>query len=129
MPTLKRGSIMPTAEEDAAIQRGIDADSDTSELSDAEFQKLRPVGRPRQAVTKQAVKLRLDPEVVNGFRAKGKGWQTAINKRCATLWDFDPETLTPRLCPRHETPGRYLPPRHFFRVTRPTSRRPRPACG
>jgi uncharacterized protein (DUF4415 family) len=43
---------------------------------------LRPAkrGRPRMDVTKQAVKLRLDPEVISGFRARGQGWQSAINQ-------------------------------------------------
>jgi len=35
--------------------------------------KLR--GRPKAAVTKERVTLRLSPEVVHAFRATGKGWQ------------------------------------------------------
>ena len=88
MPKLKSGHISPTDEEEAEIQAGIAADPDTVELSDADFLKLRRVGRPRQAVTKQEVKLRLDPEVVDGFRAKGKGWQTAINQALRDALDL-----------------------------------------
>jgi len=36
-------------------------------------------GRPPSAAPKQAVKLRLDPEVLEYFRGKGPGWQTRIN--------------------------------------------------
>ena len=32
------------------------------------------------ASPKQAIKLRLDAEVVEGFRATGPGWQTRINE-------------------------------------------------
>ena len=37
------------------------------------------VGRPRSENPKKQVTLRLDPEVVEGFRATGKGWQSRIN--------------------------------------------------
>ena len=36
-------------------------------------------GRPPSAAPKQAIKLRLDPDVLAYFRAKGPGWQTRIN--------------------------------------------------
>ena len=39
----------------------------------------RPVGRPRLAQPKEAVKLRLDAEVLTHFRETGPGWQTRIN--------------------------------------------------
>lgn len=39
--------------------------------------KLR--GRPKAAVTKQAVKLRLAPDVLAVLRATGPGWQTRVN--------------------------------------------------
>ena len=38
----------------------------------------RPVGST-QAVTKEAIKLRLDADVVAALRASGEGWQTRIN--------------------------------------------------
>lgn len=37
------------------------------------------LGRPKLATAKVAVKLRLDPDVVAGFKAAGPGWQTRIN--------------------------------------------------
>lgn len=37
-------------------------------------------GRPRKARPKEAVSIRLSPEVVEAFRAKGPGWQTRIDE-------------------------------------------------
>ena len=39
--------------------------------------KLR--GRPKAAVTKEAVKLRLDADVLAVLRSSGESWQTRIN--------------------------------------------------
>lgn len=36
-------------------------------------------GRPKAAVTKEPIKLRLDREVLSHFRRTGKGWQSRIN--------------------------------------------------
>jgi uncharacterized protein (DUF4415 family) len=36
-------------------------------------------GRPKAAVRKMAIKLRLDPDVVQAFRKGGPGWQTKMN--------------------------------------------------
>jgi uncharacterized protein (DUF4415 family) len=44
----------------------------------------KPRGRPKAIASKVAVKLRLDPDVIEGFKAAGPGWQTRIN---ATLKD------------------------------------------
>lgn len=38
----------------------------------------RPIGSV-QAVTKEPVKLRLDPDVLAALRASGDGWQTRVN--------------------------------------------------
>ena len=40
---------------------------------------LKPRGRPRAATPKEAVKLRLDADVLAALRASGDGWQTRIN--------------------------------------------------
>ncbi|GGN53825.1 hypothetical protein GCM10011349_28860 [Novosphingobium indicum] len=40
---------------------------------------LKSVGRPLSENPKKQVTLRLDPDVIEGFRAMGKGWQTRIN--------------------------------------------------
>ncbi|MCK0507945.1 BrnA antitoxin family protein [Aromatoleum anaerobium] len=39
--------------------------------------KLR--GRPRAAVTKERITIRLSPDVVQTFRATGDGWQTRVD--------------------------------------------------
>ena len=39
----------------------------------------KPRGRPKAASTKEAVKLRLDADIVAALRASGEGWQTRIN--------------------------------------------------
>ena len=41
--------------------------------------KLKARGRPKSAMTKEAVKLRLDADVLAALRASGDGWQTRIN--------------------------------------------------
>jgi uncharacterized protein (DUF4415 family) len=40
---------------------------------------ILPLGRPRAVNPKKAVSLRLDPDVIEKFRATGKGWQSRIN--------------------------------------------------
>ncbi|HWY83105.1 MAG TPA: BrnA antitoxin family protein [Roseiarcus sp.] len=50
--------------------------------------KLIRRGRPPLAAPKQAIKLRLDPDVLAYFRNLGPGWQTRINttlRRAAKL--------------------------------------------
>ena len=70
--------VMPTPEEDAAINAGIAQDPDTYELGGAEFKQLRR-GRPLGSGTKVQVTLRIDEDVVEKFKASGSGWQTRIN--------------------------------------------------
>ena len=77
----KSGRIfdLPTPEEESAIQVGIAQDRDTYELTDTEFNKLKRVGRPPAAATKERVTIRLSREVVARFRASGPGWQTRLD--------------------------------------------------
>ena len=77
----KSGKVfdIPSAEETAQIKAAINSDADTYELSDDKMKKLRPIGRPKQDITKQSVSIRLSPEVVSYFKATGKGWQTRID--------------------------------------------------
>ena len=89
--------LLPTPEEDAAINKGIAEDPDTHELDDDWFERARPVwafpelvailqhhgklGRPPlpDAAKKQRVTLYLDPDVLAALKADGKGWQTRAN--------------------------------------------------
>jgi uncharacterized protein (DUF4415 family) len=60
---------------------------DAPELTEAFFKnadqydgtKLKARGRPKSAVTKEPVKIRLDADVLAALRASGEGWQTRIN--------------------------------------------------
>jgi uncharacterized protein (DUF4415 family) len=69
--------------------------SDSPELSEADFARARPFaevfpklaesiersrGRPRSAVPKKQVTLRLDQDVIDAFKASGPGWQSRINE-------------------------------------------------
>jgi uncharacterized protein (DUF4415 family) len=47
--------------------------------ADVAAELLRPRGRPRLAQTKEALKLRIDPDIVEAFRSQGNGWQTCMN--------------------------------------------------
>jgi uncharacterized protein (DUF4415 family) len=75
---------------DAGASTWVDPD-DAPELTDVFFERadvfegerLVRRGRPRLAKTKRLVTLRLDPEVVDGLRATGPGWQTRANAALA----------------------------------------------
>lgn len=40
---------------------------------------LRPRGRPKAAITKQRITIRLSQDVLDHFKASGDGWQTRID--------------------------------------------------
>ena len=81
--------------ESNANSRNIWDDDDLPEWTDDQFARaqlshggrvLRPahgtltrVGRPTSEFPKRQVTLRLDPDVLDSFRATGKGWQSRIN--------------------------------------------------
>ena len=64
-----------TDEEDARLTKAARADPDNPPVDAL----ARRRGRPPLASAKQAVKLRLDPEVVQRFKAGGPGWQSRMN--------------------------------------------------
>jgi uncharacterized protein (DUF4415 family) len=79
--SMKFGFIIPTPEEDAAINTGIAADPDTLELTSADMAQLRPLrGRPPLARPKAALTMRVDADVLDALKASGPGWQTRINE-------------------------------------------------
>ncbi|OYX28370.1 MAG: hypothetical protein B7Z03_11690 [Hydrogenophilales bacterium 32-62-9] len=97
MPKLKVGHLSPTPEEDAAINAGIAADPDSRELDAEWFAKAKPAsevlppemyaalvakrprGRPKADATKVFTAIRLDADLLETFKATGKGWQTRVN--------------------------------------------------
>jgi uncharacterized protein (DUF4415 family) len=75
-----REIILPSSEEDAAINAAALSDPDAQPLSDAELALLRPArGRPVVAVKRPMLSMRVDPDVLAHLRASGKGWQTKVN--------------------------------------------------
>ena len=66
-------------------------DDENPEWSDEDFKRAVPLsglpeslqtklrGRPKLAVTKQRITIRLSQEVVERFRASGDGWQTRMD--------------------------------------------------
>ncbi|HHW4681343.1 MAG TPA: BrnA antitoxin family protein [Xylella taiwanensis] len=97
MPKLKVEHISPTPDENAAINAGIAADSDARELGVEWFAKAKPAsevlppemyatlatkrprGRPKVDETKVFTAIRLDADLLETFKATGKGWQTRVN--------------------------------------------------
>ena len=97
MPKLKPGTIYPTEQETAAIRAGIEADPDARELDDEWFAQAKPAremlppavyealvtkrqrGRPKAEAPKVFTAIRLDADLLEAFKATGKGWQTRMN--------------------------------------------------
>ena len=80
--------------EETAIDVGIARDPDAAELDDEWFASARPAvevvpqiversrrvrGRQR-APTKERISIRLDADVLDHYRASGRGWQSRINE-------------------------------------------------
>jgi uncharacterized protein (DUF4415 family) len=58
---------------------------------------IRKGGRPKSAAPKAMVTLRLDPDVIAGFRAGGPGWQSRMNAVLrAAIVTTAPGSKTPR---------------------------------
>jgi uncharacterized protein (DUF4415 family) len=82
-----------TPEEEAAIQKGIESDPDTWELTEEDWAQMRPAREvhpelvadylrtrgKQKAPTKVLVSLRLERDVVDRLRASGPGWQSRAN--------------------------------------------------
>ncbi len=83
----KTGLLLPSAEEDAAIARGIAADPDTLELTASLAARLQPLGAARSRGRplvglhpKVPVTMRVDADVLEAIKATGAGWQTRVNQ-------------------------------------------------
>lgn len=80
-----------------ARKTSVTLDDDAPELTEAELAEMRPArevmnaeqfaavtsvrrGRPKAKTHKVPVTIRLDPEVVETYRATGDGWQTRMNE-------------------------------------------------
>jgi len=67
----------------ADLEQGLqEADAGLGRVTTPEQIMARRRGRPAgsvQAITKEPVKIRLDPDVLASFKATGKGWQTRMN--------------------------------------------------
>jgi uncharacterized protein (DUF4415 family) len=74
-----RRIALNTPDEDAAINAAIETDPDTRLPTNEELRSLRKAGRPKAAVTKERITIRLSPDVVERFRASGPGWQTRMD--------------------------------------------------
>ena len=69
----------------------IDADGEVGDLSEVDPALFKPFsalpatlqaklrGRPKAAVTKERITIRLSPDVLSAFRASGSGWQTRMD--------------------------------------------------
>lgn len=86
-----------TDEEEAEIQRMIASDPENPEWTEDDLKNARPFrevfpdlaasidreiarrGRPPLEKTKQPVTIRLDPDLVEHYKATGKGWQSRMN--------------------------------------------------
>ena len=78
---------LPDEEEAKRIHVAALSDPDAQPLTDEQLAQLRPLskfkrspGRPKAAMTKERVNIRLSPEVATYFRATGRGWQTRVDE-------------------------------------------------
>ena len=94
-PRAQRALDLISDEEDRRITEAAESDPDSRILDEEWFKKARPAAKvvpglvedyrrrvrgKQKAPTKERVTLRLDPEIVDHFRAGGKGWQSRINE-------------------------------------------------
>ncbi len=84
---MKKRFIRNTETEEQAIK--VHAKKDGTELTDAQLaafksiegfpEQAAKVGRPVKESPKQATTIRFDADILEAFKAGGKGWQTRIN--------------------------------------------------
>jgi len=64
---------------DEDIATAVASDPDAAPLEAKGLRRINVGGRPRKAITKQMTTMRLAPDVIDFFKAGGKGWQTRIS--------------------------------------------------
>ena len=84
----RQGRLRMSTEMDAAITAAALSDPDNPPLTDERMKHLRRrrgERGPQKAPTKTRVTLRLDPDIVEHFKAGGGGWQSRINSALRKL--------------------------------------------
>lgn len=78
-PIDETGEARELLPEDFAVMKPLsEVDPDLVALS-----KSAKRGRPKAEQVKEAIKLRIDADILDAFRAGGAGWQTRINEALA----------------------------------------------
>jgi uncharacterized protein (DUF4415 family) len=84
----------PSDDEEETINAGIALDPDNPEWTDADFERAKPFkevfpeqykawkarGRPKVEAPKKHIGFRLAPDVVNGIKASGRGYNARVEK-------------------------------------------------
>ena len=75
--------VIPSPEEDQAINAAAKSDPDAPPLTHQQLQAMVPLrslrGRPKSPHKKQLVSIRYSPEVLNYFKSFGVGWQARMD--------------------------------------------------
>ena len=75
--------LMPTAEEDRAINAAAKSDPDAQPLTPKQLKSMVPIralrGRPKSEHKKLLVSVRYSQEVVEFFKSTGEGWQSRMD--------------------------------------------------
>ncbi len=98
---MKKTFVRNTEEEEKAI--ALHAREDDTALTDAELVEFEPIanfpkqvariGRPPKETPKQSTTIRFDADILEAFKASGKGWQTRINNALREYLETNGTTL------------------------------------
>jgi uncharacterized protein (DUF4415 family) len=76
MPALKSTTILPSIEEDAIITAAALSDTDSTPLTDEEWNRVKPAITTKQ---ENQIAVRLSANIVAAFKATGEDWQHKID--------------------------------------------------
>lgn len=79
MPTKKRTTTSKRVDPDDAPHLDRDWFMRAEIREGGRLARRAKIGRPKKDAPKEAVSIRLDPDVLAHFRATGPGWQSRIN--------------------------------------------------